>query len=212
MGGKEIFISRFLKISGIFILCGWMFFLGILVGRGTSPVSFDTKSLQNKLAAIAAGSKKEQKQKKKLDFDFYEMLQKPAAAGNGKLHKADEIIPAAFPGQNLKNREEPVVKIREIKKSRKAMTFSQHEKKPDTTVMAYTIQIAAYRNLNDALKLMASLKDRGYTPYRTIGKTGNTIWHRVRIGSFKDMASAKETAKKLESVGIKGIIIKQIVQ
>lgn len=210
MGGKEIFISRFLKISGIFILCGWMFFLGILVGRGTAPVSFDTKSVQKKLAAIATGSKKEQKPEKKLDFDFYEMLQKPAATGNGKLHKADEIIPAASQDQDLKNREAPVANIREIKKSRKAMTFSLPEKKSDTTVMAYTIQIAAYRNLNDALKLMASLKDRGYTPYRTIGKTGNKIWHRVRLGSFKDMASAKKTEKKLESVSIKGIIIKVV--
>ena len=34
------------------LLSSWMFFLGILVGRGTAPVQFDTKSLQKELLAL----------------------------------------------------------------------------------------------------------------------------------------------------------------
>ena len=33
----------------IFILCAWMFVIGILVGRGTAPVKFKIDGLQTKL-------------------------------------------------------------------------------------------------------------------------------------------------------------------
>ena len=227
MAGREIFISRLLKIGGIFILCGWMFFIGVLVGRGTSPVSFDTRSFQKKLAAVAAGDKKEHKPEKKLDFDFYEMLQQPALTGNGKFHKADEILPAKSHNRNLRNGEKNIAKAMKIKKSKKNMTFSSPKKRTvystsafsisahpefahfesSSPVKTYTIQIAAYRNLTDALKLIKYFKIKGYNAYRTMGRTGNKIWHRVRIGSFRDMDSAKRTEKKLESINIKGIII-----
>ena len=42
----------------IFILCAWMFVIGVLVGRGTAPVKFDIDSLQNKLAASRQDLKK----------------------------------------------------------------------------------------------------------------------------------------------------------
>jgi cell division protein FtsN len=38
--------------SACVLLSFWMFFLGILVGRGTAPVQFDTQSLQKELLAL----------------------------------------------------------------------------------------------------------------------------------------------------------------
>ncbi|MDP7417006.1 MAG: hypothetical protein QF888_03315, partial [Desulfobacterales bacterium] len=40
--------------SVIFFVAAWMFFLGILVGRGTAPVKFNIEKLQKKLAALKA--------------------------------------------------------------------------------------------------------------------------------------------------------------
>lgn len=49
----------------IFIVCGWMFVLGILVGRGTAPVQFDVdklkKDLLNELKAAVDKEKEEKK-------------------------------------------------------------------------------------------------------------------------------------------------------
>ncbi|MGB9437954.1 MAG: hypothetical protein WCB15_08435, partial [Desulfobacterales bacterium] len=33
----------------IFCVCAWMFVIGVLVGRGTAPVSFDIAGIQKKL-------------------------------------------------------------------------------------------------------------------------------------------------------------------
>ena len=33
----------------IFFICAWMFVIGVLVGRGTAPVSFDIAGIQKKL-------------------------------------------------------------------------------------------------------------------------------------------------------------------
>ena len=65
--------------------CGWMFVLGILVGRETVPVKFDMEKLQNELAALKeAVVKKELDQYKiassddidKTKMGFYETLKK----------------------------------------------------------------------------------------------------------------------------------------
>jgi len=68
--GKKPFLELTRKkAAGWFILvlfvCGWMFVLGILVGRGTAPVQFDVdklkKDLLNELKAAAEKEKEEKK-------------------------------------------------------------------------------------------------------------------------------------------------------
>jgi len=79
----------------IFILCAWMFVLGILVGRGTAPVKFDIAALENKLEAAKENrdgdARNEQPPKEsvgvkdKTKLEFYEAL---------KENKPDIDIPA----------------------------------------------------------------------------------------------------------------------
>ncbi len=210
MAGEKKIARNILKYTGIFILCGWMFFLGILVGRGTAPVSFDTENFQKKLAAMVSIKKKEKQLEKKPDFGFYEMLKKPLTIGNTKFHGAEEII-AAESGE--RNNIKIAGKSIEIKKSRKSMSMGRDGAKSRPAVsenaIVYTIQIAACRNLNDALNLIKFLKQKGYTAYRTVGRTGGRTWHRVRIGFFKDRKKAMNFQKKLESDKIKGIILQK---
>ncbi len=266
MTGKKKFTRDLLKYSGVFLICGWMFFLGVLVGRGTAPVSFDTKSFQKKLAAIAGVKEKEKKIKKKTGLDFYETLKKPVSAMDVKIPVSGEIVgsagyPIKVKGKNSGKNSEKNIKII---KSRKTMSIGVYgggnkrkfDLKPvkskitelslkkniqiqekikkkkqinpgqigsgykkikrnadfnsavSDKIGVYTIQVAAYRNLNDALKLMENLKKKGYTAYRTMGKKGDKIWYRVRIGSFMDRKKAMQFEKQLESNQLKGIIVR----
>ncbi|MFA5906287.1 MAG: hypothetical protein WC836_20330, partial [Desulfobacula sp.] len=55
-------------------IAGWMFFLGILVGRGTSPVTFDTNEFSKKLEEMANIPDRKKEVSKKVDLKFYEDL------------------------------------------------------------------------------------------------------------------------------------------
>ena len=71
----------------IFFVMGWMFVLGILVGRGTAPIPLKAHKLENELTALkAAIEQKEQAQLQKQATDgeaprselgFYEALKEP---------------------------------------------------------------------------------------------------------------------------------------
>ncbi len=241
MADKIITARNLLKYSGVFLLCGWMFFLGVLVGRGTAPVSFDTKSFQEKLAAIAGVKAEKKKIEKKSGLDFYEMLKKPVSAIDAKYPESIEIAGSADYKVKGKNNGKISEKGTKIKKSRKTMSMALHGEKIkksgqinsgyknikhgdgfnivkhgdglNTAVsddaVVYTIQIAACRDLNDAVKLMENLKEKGYTAYRTMGEKDGKIWHRVRIGSFMNRKKAMQFEKQLESKQLKGIIVRK---
>nr|NJM01224.1 hypothetical protein [Desulfobacula sp.] len=65
-------IQRYLIYACI---AGGMFFLGVVVGRGTSPVTFDTQEFSKKLEKMANIPQKEAG--KKVDLKFYEDLDHP---------------------------------------------------------------------------------------------------------------------------------------
>lgn len=60
---------------GLFCLCGTMFFIGVMVGRGTAPVHFDTRSFQEKLAELAV-NKDKKNPPEKMALGFYKELKK----------------------------------------------------------------------------------------------------------------------------------------
>ena len=66
---------------GIYIFIGgWMFFLGIMVGRGTAPVTFDTQGFQERLLEIARkmGNRENTKNREtKIALHYYEALSEP---------------------------------------------------------------------------------------------------------------------------------------
>ncbi len=68
--------------------------MGIMVGRGTSPVSFDTRIFQKRLETIAVEFGKKKGVQEKVDLKFYEALDRPVAEeGSVPRHKDLEIIP-----------------------------------------------------------------------------------------------------------------------
>lgn len=60
------------------------------------------------------------------------------------------------------------------------------------------IQVASYKNVEDAVSLKRRLVKKGYSAYIRLFDENQDKWYRVRVGSFKTAKSAKRTAKKLE--------------
>ena len=67
----------------VFFVAAWMFVLGVLVGRGTAPVHFDTRALQKELAALRDAMIRKERQAvekavrgedDKASLEFYEAL------------------------------------------------------------------------------------------------------------------------------------------
>ncbi|MBF0258827.1 MAG: SPOR domain-containing protein [Desulfamplus sp.] len=316
------FLKVILKYSGLLMLSGWMFFMGLLVGRDTAPVDFDTGWFQERLAVIFDDSKPDESVLEKPDLDFYAALKKSDLSEDYdlKLKKspiAGDIdgIAASSKSASLSEELEEDIDTNDLekplKKSRKAMTFKLHEKKTPSVaknvsdgdsavksgssdssssyvaakylaakrlismnktsgesgssdkehindsnsnkilggsgntvknqepvtisarsdktkvsnqvaetksdqikeyvenVYSYTIQIASFPTEADALTHIAKLGEKGYSAYKSSGMVGEKTWYRIRIGSFNNITEAKESLKKLESSGIKGLIIQK---
>lgn len=66
-----------LKYGAILLVVSGMFVVGILVGRGTSPVSFDTRKFQKRLADIAGRYEEKNSGAEKVKLEFYDALDDP---------------------------------------------------------------------------------------------------------------------------------------
>ena len=49
------------KYLVFFVIASWMFILGIIVGRGSAPVTFDTTKFQTRLESIAENFESQKK-------------------------------------------------------------------------------------------------------------------------------------------------------
>jgi len=204
----------------------WMFFLGIIVGRGTSPVSFDTREFQKRLEIIANEFGGEKDTSKKMDLKFYDILDRPAPEESvlSKI-KPLEIIPKKeMSEKEIFNKEitdkETLVTpdIDRLKTSRKKLTFKKKTEKskpdiveevpPKTQQGQYTIQIAAYKEFKDAVSQMARLDEKGFSSYREKSEKNGVTWYRVRMGSFSSLDEAEKMKEKLNKANIKAQIIK----
>ena len=225
------------KLAGwivvVFLLCAWMFVLGVLVGRDTAPIKFDLKELQQKLTdsgqkekagnqGIAPGDPQAVKDKTKLGF--YERL-----PGDQKNTTVPEL--KKQPGDNQKAKpairqpaaskkpapkavakkvqpQKPAPKTKE--KEQKKVSTAGTKKPTAPTGAVYTVQAAAFKNAEDADQLVARLKQKGFPAYRALGKVPEKgIWFRIRIGKYNSRAEASQTLNKLKKLGFKPIIVKQ---
>jgi len=189
-----------LKYSIYIFIAAWMFVLGIMVGRGSSPVEFDTHKFQKRLEIIAREFGKKETNKK-VELKFYDVLDRPVQEEAGPPEKNPlEIIP----------KKEPILIADTIpvKISRKRLTYKQKTDKKNQNGK-YTIQIAAYKEFKEAVSQMAILEKKGFSSYRIKGKKDGQTWYRVRTGSFLSYAQAKKFKEKLKKAKINSMIIKK---
>ena len=208
----------------IFLLCAWMFVIGILVGRGTAPVKFKIDGLQTKLEVPRQKPNEKQKgpaqgedeiEEDKTNFGFYEALpedrqdtnideKKPAPVVSKKV----EPSPAKKPSPTNAEKAAPESKSKKqadqktgFKKKQPAKQLVAAKSGAQPTGKVYTIQVAAFKSKNekDANRLIDKLKSKDYAAYRTISKVKDKgIWIRVRVGKYKSRAETSSTLKKLQ--------------
>jgi cell division septation protein DedD len=209
--------------------CGWMFVLGILVGRETVPVKFNMEKLQNELAALKEAVIRKELDQYKIDSNadidktkmaFYETLKKPGS-DDGFETDVSKLKRKALAEKKTESGTEKTSMPKKIESGKrkisppKKIETAQKKKTVNLTKTAdvnnkFTIQIASLKNSAAADKMVAKLKKRGYPAYRSIGKIPDKgIWYRVRVGYFKTRAEARGTVKQLKNEKIEAIIVQR---
>lgn len=212
--------GRTLWIGLSLFACVWMFVLGIFVGRGTAPVQFDIDKLQKELAALKEAVVKKERLRfkidsepvrRKTDMGFYENLTKTQSNARGNdsqiaaasQQNRKSLLKEADTGSKQKTSSAKEGKTEVIKSRRPATSVPEIDSKQQLT-----IQVASLRDPMIADRMVARLKDKWYPAYRTVAEVpGKGTWYRVRIGSFKRKADAKETLERLKKDNISAVLL-----
>jgi cell division septation protein DedD len=233
--GKKPFLELTRKkAAGWFILilfvCGWMFVLGILVGRGTAPVQFDVDKLKKDLLnELKAAVEKEKEEKKAAEatassdpvspdgkaLEFYEDLKSTKESQeniNMGAAPKQEILPLSVPQKEVPVKEPKITKVNEkaVAPAEIKPLKSPEPALPEIAVKGpvYTVQIAAVKDQESADKLVVDLVKKGYPAYRSSGEVpGKGTWHRVRIGEFREKSEAETVLARIGKDKVKGIIV-----
>ena len=210
-------------LVGIFVAFGWMFALGVLVGRDQAPVEFDLNALEKKIERLrqkesgtsieeqeeATGSPGDKKQ-----LEFYEALPE---------NREDTDIPEQRSGKDKKQKvpavaeaaPEPVSGSGRAPEKDKRQPASGTKPAPENSSVAsrkgaYTIQAASVRNRPDAERLVSKLSKRGFPAFVLTSEIkGKGTWHRVRIGSYASKEAAGPVLDRLRQAGMKPILVLQ---
>jgi cell division protein FtsN len=195
-------------------IAGWMFFLGIITGRGTIPVHFDTVKFSDRLAAIAAQSLSRDKESnkesnKKIDLDFYQGLVNDSSVIDPEKKEPEIATPTQKSSDtDIQKTTEPGIAT-EPSKISDSDTQEPTESNKETAKYSYTLQVAAYQNYQDAVSEMAGLKEKGFSSYLEKAQQNGKLWYRIRVGTFANLDHAKLAKNWLNKAGITSIIIKR---
>jgi cell division septation protein DedD len=198
----------------IVIISAWTFVLGILVGRETAPLKFDIEKLEKKLAALKAVDFRKELQRfsidsnvleEKPDLGFYEAL--IADTDDVKLSSESVATKSQTVSPNVRSKEaKRKVSGKQNGASKKPMETAR---KSDPSPKKLTVQVASVKNLNDAGKMIISLKKKGFPAYLAPATIpGQGKWYRVRVGPFTTDTEANTTLNSLKKERFKGIILK----
>ncbi|MBF0223923.1 MAG: SPOR domain-containing protein [Desulfobacterales bacterium] len=203
----------FIKHISIFFICSWIFFVGVLVGRGFSPVKFDINRLRQDLITLQkkmlesehSQMKSEKDSEIPNNIDFYEELKKTETETSIKTDIPIQKRKPISAEDVLKKEEKPSEKIDKAEKPEKIdikkntsveLNNKINEKAIDKKI--YAVQIASVNDSDAADKLIEKLKKKGYSAYRIEAKSDNKTWYRVRIGPFEDKMDAEKNFNSLK--------------
>jgi len=214
-----ISIKGIKKYAVYLFIAGWMFVLGIMVGRGSAPVTFDTQPFQKRLETIVDRFGQKQDSRQKVELTFYDVLDRPALEEGETLGSVQEILPGKVSPVPVEEGDEKISKKRMTLAHRtgdfapenppEPVAVQKPEKNPAPASGRYTVQVAAYRQLKDAVAQSAILEKKGVSSYRVTAEKDGETWYRVRSGSFHTHADAAAFKQKLDQIGIQSMILKK---
>ncbi len=216
---SQILRKELLKYTLYFFVCAWMFLLGLLVGRGTVPVRFNIRTLELELRELKEEAKQKEKEKVK---DITENLSDksnlsfPDALKDTRYDvklQTEETVSEKKVQDILPEQAVLITKKEEETEKREASPISQpslpnNPSEEIESTKKVSIQIASFRKQDDADRMAAQLKERGYAAYRSSSAIpGSGIWHRVRIGIFNRRIDAKSIMEKLKKENLIGMFV-----
>jgi cell division protein FtsN len=194
----------------IFLVCGWMFVLGVLVGRGTAPVNFDIQAIQKELVALKESMLKKEKDvielhlekgQTKNTLEFYEALKEKT--------KNDTIdMPAKKEKPAPSKTIAPPVKQGEVRPPTPSMKENKQRRPQKGGGLA--VQVASTKDPKSANHMVAQLHKKGYPAFimkAEIPEKGT--WYRVRVGYFNSKAEAESVQRQLQQEKLEGLIVRK---
>ena len=211
-----------MKYAVYLILGGWMFFLGLMVGRDTLPFHFDTQQFQKRLMEIAREGEavpEPQASRKKILPDlpalnsdsessdtFFHKLKKRSQGVSPASQTVADSVKVILPNPALKTKTG-------TPKTPAAATPAKVEKppvKPPAVGPAkgrFTIQVAAHNSAEAAAQEIKRLNAKGFVAGQWIKERDGVTWYRIRVGDFAQRDQAKAMQGKLKQAGIKNALI-----
>jgi len=180
------FRSLFLLSIGVFFVLGWVFFLGILVGRGLLPNSIENFSfIKKKIVKDETEKKNDHVSPIKIDeLSFYNHL----------IDKKENAKKKAPPATLSKNQ------VKKIEKTKLGQLKQE--------IRGYSIQVAALKDKAKTKKMVERLTRLGYQAYYYQILINGEMFYRVRCGPFSNIEKAKKNAKRLtDKEGFKPFIV-----
>jgi cell division protein FtsN len=201
---KPFLVLNRRKMAGWFVVIflSWalMFVIGVLVGRDTAPIKFDLENLR--VEHPYTEQKQEETKQGGLSGDTATMKDKTKLGFYERLPEDRKEKSVADPAGQVKDAQKPKPKAKDSKK-----VAATAKKAAGAT---YTVQAASFKKAEDADKLLARLKKKGFPAYRTLGKVPQKgIWFRIRVGNYGTRSEANQTLNKLRKLGLKPIVVKQ---
>ena len=201
-------------LVAIFVVCGWMFALGVLVGREQAPIEFDVDALEKQITKLrqkesvtknGGTTKKPGPPRDKNELDFYEAL--PENREDTKIPKRPKAKPET--SQSKPSSKKTVAAKKATSPDGKGDNRKTRITVADVKKGSYTIQAASVKNKPDADRLVKKLNLKGYPAYLlTSHIEGKGTWHRVRIGSYASKDKALPVLNELRRTGMKPILVK----
>jgi cell division protein FtsN len=179
----------------LFFIVIWMFILGILVGRGNSPVEFDTRKFQKKLAKIAGKYETEKNSAKETDIQFYEALKRPMPQANDMTvdkNSVNNALDDPTKGENNSNTE----KIENKTESKKNISLKVSQKSLTKSKYSTLMKAKSTAEHNKPAESSKSeLKPKRISKEKKEGKLT------IQIAAFKDVKGADEKISILKAKG-----------
>ena len=201
----------FLGLCLLFLISGWMFVLGVLVGRGTAPINFDIQALQKELLELKESMVKQEKRAMEADaakngdkpsLDFYEALKKKE-----KDEQIQTIEKKILPKPPSKA---PLISSKRVSKKKDTQTEKKvlPSVKP-TPAGPLAVQVASTKDEASAKALVKKLKKLGYAGFSIKAEIPNKgTWYRVRVGPYRTRSEAEQMHQELTKDKFKGIVVR----
>lgn len=166
--------------AGAFFVLGWIFFLGVLAGKGLLPGGVKT------LAELKAQIARLQQMISKRDRTELQRIK--------ELHKDPKFV---FYDELSEKKSEPVRKAAPPPGRRKKGAVVRPDGKKAMAGGRYVVQVASLDSEARAAAMVKDLVERGYPAYSYKVFVRGRRYYRVRCGMFKSRAEAVDVKQRL---------------